>query len=446
MPTPAAEQAFLEPILARPRDDGPRLVFADFLEETGDEADAARGELVRVQCALARISADHPRRPELVDREAELLQAYRPRWAAHLAGLVPAEGCEFRRGLLDAVAIDTAVFLARGDELFRRAPVRRVRLLDAARHLSRLVHCPFLARVRELDLCAADLGNGGLNLLLRSPYLTAVESLDLGSNGLCDGGAYLLSRATGLPAVRELALHMNGHVSSRGVQLLAESPHLAGLRSLDLSGNDVGDAGVTAIASSRYLTRLDTLRLFANHIGDAGVAALAGGPLLARVTRRSGGLDLRENAIGPAGVRALAGCPAAKALTALDLSGNYVGDDGLRAVAGSEHLAGLRRLAVRQNRITDAGAAVLSRSPLMPRLAFLDVSSNQLTNRGVDLLWNARRRWDARIDWSDNLATPDRPAPGRYVGDSAGPPDSIGAAVGAVLDRVVSRVGHSLRD
>src|SRR4051794_36015166 len=126
MPAPAEEDAFLEPILARYADDGPRLVFADFLDESADPADAARGELVRLQCALARLSADDPRRRDLVAREAELLQEYSATWGAHLAGL--AIGWEFRRGLLDAVSIDAANFLARGDELFRRAPVRRVRL------------------------------------------------------------------------------------------------------------------------------------------------------------------------------------------------------------------------------------------------------------------------------------------------------------------------------
>lgn len=47
-----AADAFLEAILQDPDDDTPRLIFADWLEEQGDSASAARAEFVRVQCVL----------------------------------------------------------------------------------------------------------------------------------------------------------------------------------------------------------------------------------------------------------------------------------------------------------------------------------------------------------------------------------------------------------
>lgn len=433
MPTPAEEDAFLEPILARYADDGPRLIFADFLTESDAPADAARGELVRLQCALARLPADDPRRPDLVGREAELLHEYRATWGAHLAGL--AADWEFRRGVLDAVAVDAPAFLARGDELFRRAPIRRVRILDAARYAARLANCPFLASVRELDLCGNDLGNGGVNVLLRSPYLSGVESLDLSFNGICDGGVQILARAAGLPRLRELALNDNGHVTGDGVRLLAGSPHLAGLRVLDVSGNDVGDAGVRAVVGSRWLTRLHTLRVFANHIGDAGVAALVGSDLFPRLLARDPAVDLRQNAIGLAGATALATAAAAHGVTALDLSGNYLGDDGLGVLADSADLPKLRKLSVRQNMIGDRGAVALARSPLMARLRTLDVSANRLTRRGIDALWTARADWQTVLEVSDNLATPGLAPPPR---PGAAPPHPLDQAVGEVLSRLVS--------
>src|SRR4051794_40914778 len=146
----ADEHPFLDAVLARPGDDEPRLVYADFLDETGDPADAARAELVRVQVALARLSVDHSRRPRLIDRQSELLRHHRAAWSAPLAGLVAEVG--FRRGIPDSVAIDAAAFLARGGELFARtrvgsgrSVVRRVRLLDPARVVPQLAQCPFLA-------------------------------------------------------------------------------------------------------------------------------------------------------------------------------------------------------------------------------------------------------------------------------------------------------------
>ena len=46
--------AILAAILAKPEDDAPRLVYADWLEEFGGEAGAARGEFIRVQIELAK--------------------------------------------------------------------------------------------------------------------------------------------------------------------------------------------------------------------------------------------------------------------------------------------------------------------------------------------------------------------------------------------------------
>src|SRR5215831_10162556 len=173
------EQPFLDAIQARYHDDGPRLVYADYLEETGDDE---RAELVRVQIALARMNEEHPRRAELANRQDELHNAQRARWTALLDGLVAA--VEFRRGVLDSVAVDTAVFLARGDELFARVPARRLRLLDDAGVLPKLIRSPLLARVRELDLCDNELGNGGVDLLARSSFLKNLEAIDLAFNGM----------------------------------------------------------------------------------------------------------------------------------------------------------------------------------------------------------------------------------------------------------------------
>lgn len=59
--------AFLRTIIDNPRDDAPRLVYADWLEEHGDEMSVARAEFIRVQCQLARIPNF-----SLICRESEL--------------------------------------------------------------------------------------------------------------------------------------------------------------------------------------------------------------------------------------------------------------------------------------------------------------------------------------------------------------------------------------
>src|SRR5438477_5170948 len=112
------DDAFLQVVLDRPDDDAPRLVYADWLEERGDP----RGEFIRVQCELARLPADDPRRPELEGREKALLDAHRDAWLAPLRGL--GADVEFRRGFVERLTLTAEQFLADPDAVFGRAPVR----------------------------------------------------------------------------------------------------------------------------------------------------------------------------------------------------------------------------------------------------------------------------------------------------------------------------------
>src|SRR5438477_7893874 len=102
---PSAEElAFLSRIREQPEDNGPRLIFADWLDERGDP----RGEFIRVQCALARLPADDPRRADLEQREQTLLAAHQGDWTAPLRGL--ASDWTYRRGFIAAVSVDASAF------------------------------------------------------------------------------------------------------------------------------------------------------------------------------------------------------------------------------------------------------------------------------------------------------------------------------------------------
>lgn len=398
MPTPAEEEAFTRSIVARFRDDGPRLVFADYLDDSPDPADRDRAEFIRLQIALSRLPADHPRRGDLTERETELRLAHHDEWTRHLKGL--AGGFEFRRGIIDSVAVTVGQLAARGEELFRKAAIRRVRISDAGDHVTRLTYLPILGEVRELVLCGtAPLSNGGLNVLLRSPHLGKVESLDLSFNGICDAGVWRLAECRNLPGLTALFLNDNENISTAGVKRLAESPHFGGLKVLDISANDVGDGGMAALAHSTTLPRLHTVRLRANHVGDAGCEALAGSPLLGRMLAHDPRLDLRQNSITSAGLKALAASPQLTVVRVLDLSHNYINDDGLLALADSPHTAKLTALLLRQNPITDYGAVGLARSELMRRLTRVDLSDNsRLGRRGIDELWTRRRDFHTLIE------------------------------------------------
>jgi uncharacterized protein (TIGR02996 family) len=86
--------AFLQDICENTEDHGPRLVFADWLDEHGD---ADRAEFIRLQCELTRLSPAEPRHAALQARGRALLAAHHRRWVGDLEDLT--QGGEYGRHL-----------------------------------------------------------------------------------------------------------------------------------------------------------------------------------------------------------------------------------------------------------------------------------------------------------------------------------------------------------
>ena len=392
----------LAAIHASPFEDAPRLIYADHLAETGEPANLARAEFIRVQLALARLPADHPRTESLVARQADLLQQFHSAWTAPVKGLVA--GVEFRRGHLDAVSVDAEQFLRDGEELFRRLPIRKIRLLNGSRSLARIAASPLLDSICELDLASTELGNGGLNILLRSPHLRTIESLDLGFNGLDDRGAALLAETTSLPALKILSLSDN-RIGGEGVRRLTESAWFPQIQWLDLTANSVSDVGIIALAA-RSPIELSTLRLTLNPIGDDGVASLLGSALIVHLLHREPRLDFRRMELTSQTCSIIAGSQKLAEITHLDLSGNEIDSSGMKSLAGAT-LPKLRRLSLRGNRIDDEGGIALARSPLMKSLTHLDLANNKLTQLAADELLAARRTPQTVVELSGNFLGPE---------------------------------------
>jgi uncharacterized protein (TIGR02996 family) len=66
------DDAFLASIIESSDDDAPRLIYADWLDENGQ---GERAEFIRVQCQLARMGKENPRREGLEARGRQLLEA-----------------------------------------------------------------------------------------------------------------------------------------------------------------------------------------------------------------------------------------------------------------------------------------------------------------------------------------------------------------------------------
>jgi uncharacterized protein (TIGR02996 family) len=72
------DTGFLKAILASPADDVPRLVYADWLDDRGDP----RGEYLRTELALARLSRRSRKAKDLRFRLQELPRSIKPSWLA----------------------------------------------------------------------------------------------------------------------------------------------------------------------------------------------------------------------------------------------------------------------------------------------------------------------------------------------------------------------------
>ncbi len=119
----ADRDAFLRTIRENPHDDGPRLVFADWLEEQG-ECDYA--ELIRTMCERARLvssGTDEATKRKMAEREDKLRDANPNRVEMpELAGVVWGP---FHRGFISTVrAVSAAAFLRerRGSSNWPRSP------------------------------------------------------------------------------------------------------------------------------------------------------------------------------------------------------------------------------------------------------------------------------------------------------------------------------------
>jgi uncharacterized protein (TIGR02996 family) len=143
---------FLHAIIARPEDDGPRLLFAGFLDENGEPD---RAEFIRCQVELSRIKCDKCNNGiqtahdgfrsdggEVIDewpctcgqaqlrrREAELKTIHNlVRWTPQIAAFADVDRVEFQRGFVHSVTCSWSDWQRHASTIRAATPIRNVRL------------------------------------------------------------------------------------------------------------------------------------------------------------------------------------------------------------------------------------------------------------------------------------------------------------------------------
>jgi len=406
-------KGFLADIVENIDDDTPRLVYADWLAENGHDD---RAEFIRVQVERARRPAWDGAQVRLRLREQELLKLHGEKWLAELPAIEGAKWEGFRRGIVAEVSFASFEAMRQSAHACRvLAPVEAVTVRWPRSGEAGQAGTP-IAELRELSLTgrpndeneiawladspqlstlcsltARGLWPEGLGRLVASPHLAGLKALRLPANNLGNAGILELIRAPSLTGLEKLDLsgrgvteryHDDPAVSSPGMESLAGWAGLATVRSLSLSGNELGRAGLRALFRSRHVGALKELslrsgRLDGQTLGEIGYAL----PGLSLQT-----LDLGENVLKELGVEYLAIAPCLHELKELRLDRCEVPLAGARVLAKkATFLGSLRLLDGSHNHFGPVGlTALLEREP--PALHTLRMRDNDLFSKGAEIL------------------------------------------------------------
>lgn len=406
-------RSFLDYIVANIDEDTPRLAYADWLTENGEDDHA---EFIRVQVERARLPAWDPAQVRLRLREEKLLKQHGERWLAELPTIEGAKWEGFRRGIVAEVSFASFEAMRANAQACREvAPVEAVTVRWPRRRESRR-HGAQIAELRELSLTgipdgmeevgwladspqlstlriltARALWVDSLARLVASPHLGGLKALRLPSNNFGNPGLAALTRAVTLTGLEELDLSALGRherynhdpiIRAAGMGLLMGWPGLARVRSLTLTGNDVSRDGLRALLRSPHAGALKHLSLRDSRLEGQAMAefdsALPGLHLES--------LDLGENVLKDVGAEYVALVPCLRELKSLKLDRCEIRSNGAKLFAKkASFLRGLRTLDISHNHFGPLGlAALLEREP--PALHTLRMRDNDLYDEGATLL------------------------------------------------------------
>lgn len=438
-------RGFLEDILHDPDNDQLRLIYADWLEETGS---LARAEFIRTQIERASLPVWDPRQLPLKLREKELLGSHEHKWKRDLPNVAGVTWREFRRGFVATAEFSSFGTLALvAKECWDATPLEAVVLqwypsrdflqhspaIDNLRELSiysgyvgpadaeQFANAPILSTLRSFYLPSAQLGTAGFQSLLSSPHLGNLKKLLMPCNGIGNDGIGALQNAESLGALEELDLSDHDTyerysddpvIAEKGMCELAEWSGLKHLRSLNLSGNKFTKDGLDALLQSRFIRglkklnlrtcdlqsedlrgfvdahdglQLDELDLGDNLLRDAGLAHLADATCLEDLKV----LNLDQCEIGVDGMRNLTTGASLANLHMLNLNYNPLGAEGLRTLWRRSHEK-LHTLHLVDADIDDNGVSQLADAPASSTLQELDLSRNSCGDKAARALAKAK--------------------------------------------------------
>ena len=359
--------ALYRAILAFPDEDTPRLAFADWFQENGQPE---RADFIRAQIEFARAEPFSPSARAAAGRAEPLLRAHRLAWGSHLPEY--AEDFAFVRGFVGQVTLEAARAPRVLSDVFGNDPVQALRVVRPTGRevwvsLEPVFEAQELRHLTALDLPASDLGTTyELDALAESPHLAGLTTLGLSGNPLPPHWLTEFLAGPTLPSLTDLDLSEIPNLGPAVTQGLLQATHRR-FRRLDLSGVMIRSNDLNLAMAAECLSTVTDLRLRWGAYPTAGPLTF---------------LDLGW--VIPS-----------ERLQVLDLDGQYLGPDGVKELLRKPEAANLRWLGLARNGLGTAGAQLLTATKHLD-LYYLNVQENNLRPRDVEAL---RRRFpEAVID------------------------------------------------
>lgn len=414
--------ALLAAIRARPDEDTPRLMFADYLEEYGEPGRAA---FIRAQVELARTPPWEPFAVKCRWRASEVVSG-----KPFLPTLPKVDGTyfqwphePFRRGFAWELLVRNLMLWAEfAEPVLAREPVGKVQFwhgtLDAWRQVA-ASEC-----VRQFRELVFNLTPSEPLLALRDRPaacgVTDVYFRRASGAGMPEVLEDLLGSAMGrglrglhfhmgLESTRELigAIRLGGpfeRLSFSGMGItgdyarqLFDGPAAAELKELSLRNEPLGGEGLSVLADELPDTVLD-LTLERIGLRAAGLEPLARSARLANLRR----LDLSRNSLPPREMRVLSLTRRLAGLRSLCLQNCNVGDKGVRHLTRAKFWLNLVELDLRQDPISAAGVRHLLAAPIPPDLTALVLDRDALGGDSRSAL--AKKYGDAAVFAASEVA------------------------------------------
>ncbi len=146
-------EALLAAVCENPDEDTPRLVFADWLQENGEEE---RAEFIRFQCRTAKLPINSSARQHLENRINTLFRLHGQTWHRELAaGSGYRWGETFARGFVADLTVLEVLSERSLEKLFDASPITSLFVSCARLQWDVLAECGYLNRLRELTIDSA---------------------------------------------------------------------------------------------------------------------------------------------------------------------------------------------------------------------------------------------------------------------------------------------------